>query len=297
MSRIDARIREMQFLARLDREGSIDILSQVEGGPRQDSPERQMIVSLLHDGYLNGLDTVGGFWREREIAKHAQEMHATLIKDQLSSVAFAGGVVVAISHKGRVRLSELEQQLKTGRGHDPTGLCLAKRHLMTDLAIAITSAGRETPLSVAFFDMNGLKAINDTHGHQAGDESIRAYLEAVVTTFEEYGEAYRGEGGDEVVVVLPGVADELAGKLLGTFVRQLGKVAIVLGNARVAVRLTAACGSVSTTDPNEDAAVLLKRADDVQYRAKAEARRRTPRLSTIAVANGEMTTHAPDSSA
>jgi GGDEF domain-containing protein len=51
-------------------------------------------------------------------------------------------------------------------------------------------------------DMNGLKAINDRHGHRAGDTAIRTYLEAVVATFGEHGEAYRGEGGDEVVVLL-----------------------------------------------------------------------------------------------
>jgi len=52
MSRIDARLREMQFLAKLDRDGSQQIT-----GPYDASPERQMVISLLHDGYLNGIDS------------------------------------------------------------------------------------------------------------------------------------------------------------------------------------------------------------------------------------------------
>ena len=40
MNRIDARLREMQFLAQLDRDGAIRIQKPTEGGPAQDSPER-----------------------------------------------------------------------------------------------------------------------------------------------------------------------------------------------------------------------------------------------------------------
>ena len=57
-----------------------------------------------------------------------------------------------ISHEGRVRLSELEQQLRSGRDRDETGLLWAKRHLTTDLAIAVLSASQKAPLSVAFAD-------------------------------------------------------------------------------------------------------------------------------------------------
>jgi hypothetical protein len=116
-------------------------------------------------------------------------------------------------------------------------------------------------------------------------------LEAAVVTFGEHGEAYRGEGGDEVVVVLPDTTDARAGKLLETFARQLGKDVLVFGDT--SVRLTASCGSASTMDPNEDAAVLLERADKAQYRAKEEARKHAPRKSTIAVGDGEVTMYAP----
>ncbi|XYH98392.1 GGDEF domain-containing protein [Sorangium sp. So ce1128] len=137
-------------------------------------------------------------------------------------------VNLSISHKGRVRLSELEQQLRTGRDRDDTGLLWAKRHLETDLAIELLSAGNEAPLSVAFLDMNGLKAINDTYGHAAGDEAIRAFFQAVTSTLGQHGEVYRN-GGDEVVVTLPRTTDERAGKLLDGLVRQLGKEVLRLG--------------------------------------------------------------------
>ena len=135
-------------------------------------------------------------------------------------------------------------------------------------------------------------AAERTQGHHAGDQAIRMYLEAVIATFGEHGEAYRGEGGDEVVVILPRVADERAVKLLELFARQLGKDVLTLGDTRL--RLTAACGSTSTTNPDEEATDLFKRADEVQYRAKAESRKHTLRVSTIAVGDGEVTTYAQE---
>ncbi len=107
------------------------------------------------------------------------------------------------------------------------------------------------------------------------------------------GEAYRNGGDEVVVVILPGVGDEEAGKLFDSFVRQLGKDVVVLGDARVEARLTASCGSASTTNPSADAEALLKLADAAQYSAKAESKKHDPRMSTFAVGEGAVTTHAP----
>jgi diguanylate cyclase (GGDEF)-like protein len=291
MSRIDARLLEMQLLAQLER-GDIKLLeSPRNGGAAVGSPERQMVASMIYDGYINGIDSMprlesagaGGLWQYYSDfrAEHIVNVRSTFV-----------GVPLYISHKGRVRLSELEQQLKTGRDRDETGLLWAKRHLLVDLAIAILSANQDGPLSVAFLDMNGLKAINDTHGHPAGDEAIRAFFQATVETLGGQGEAYRN-GGDEVVVILPGVADEDAGKLLDGFVRQLGKEVRVLGDARAEVRLTASCGSASTTNPNEQALMLLKRADGAEIRAKNRSKEHAPRVSAFGVGDGAVTTYAP----
>jgi diguanylate cyclase (GGDEF)-like protein len=252
-----------------------------------------MIVSMLNDGYLNdGFDELK--------AMNPSSWHELLVRrDRV--LGFHIGTVLAgkqmkleISHKGRVRLSELMQQIKTGRDRDPTGLLLAKRHLLPDLAIAILYASEATPLSVAFLDMNGLKLINDTHGHDAGDHAIRAFFQAVIATLGEIGEAYLN-GGDEVVVILPNVADEQAGKLLDAFVRELGKDTLSLGKGLVSTTLTASCGAASTVNPNDDAKAFLDRADAAQYRAKDVSKTHSPRVSACAVGEGTPTTYSPAS--
>lgn len=253
-----------------------------------------MIVSMIRDGHVNGIEELTGV--DEHDSRFMLDLYEQQIGKEIGTVLRGQVLPIKISHKGRVRFSELKQELRTRRDRDPTGFCLAKRHLLTDLAVALTAASKDTPLSVVFLDMNGLKTINDTHGHHAGDEAIRAYLEAAVATFGEHGEAYRGEGGDEAVVVLPGLAEDRVGKLLDAFVRQLGKDVLVLGDTKIGVRLTASCGSVSTTDPNADATALLKLADATQYRAKVESKKPDLRVSAFAVGDGTVATHAPEGS-
>lgn len=177
-----------------------------------------MIAFLLENGYLN--DCLDHATRRAShnpsFTENAKQNHLTRLLGQL---LVGDNVTLSISHKGRVRLSELEQQLRTGRDRDESGLLWAKRHLQTDLAIELLSASNEAPMSVAFLDMNGLKAINDNHGHAAGDEAIRAFFQAVTSTLGQHGEVYRN-GGDEVVVTLPRTTDERAAKLLGSRFRQ-----------------------------------------------------------------------------
>lgn len=72
--------------------------------------------------------------------------------------------------------------------------------------------------------MNGLKVINDTLGHDAGDEAVRTYFGVIAAVIAEVGEAYR-VGGDEVVIVLPKKSLADGAKLLGLILRGLSSQA------------------------------------------------------------------------
>lgn len=56
-------------------------------------------------------------------------------------------------------------------------------------------------LALLIFDINNLKDINDTIGHQAGDKLVKTAAESIVRTFSQYGECYR-LGGDEFAVAI-----------------------------------------------------------------------------------------------
>ena len=139
--------------------------------------------------------------------------------------------------------------------------------------------------------MNGLKAINDKHSHASGDAAIKAYLEAVVATFGERGEAYRMDTGDEAIIILPNTDDKATSKLFDSFVRELARKPIEIET--MSYTLTASCGSVSTTNPSEDAKALEDLADRAQKRAKIQSKAFDTRPSTIAVGSGDVEVFDP----
>jgi diguanylate cyclase (GGDEF)-like protein len=117
--------------------------------------------------------------------------------------------------------------------------------------------------------MNGLKTINDTLGHDAGDEAIRSYLLAVAGVLETRGEAYRGDGGDEVFLVIPALAFSEATQLAKAILLQIN-------NERLAqwpdVRLSASFGLAWTDDPAQSPDDLSRKADELMYRAKQDSK-------------------------
>ena len=76
-----------------------------------------------------------------------------------------------------------------------------------DLAQELQRTARTgLPMSLVMLDLDDLKAINDTYGHQAGDERIKALARAITSTQRASDRAYRS-GGDEFAVILPATGE------------------------------------------------------------------------------------------
>jgi diguanylate cyclase (GGDEF)-like protein len=90
-----------------------------------------------------------------------------------------------------------------------------RRALERDLARELSRASRsERKVSVAAIDLDGLKRINDEHGHGAGDMALQSLARALVETIRVADTVYR-VGGDEFVVVLPETDGSAVAPLLG----------------------------------------------------------------------------------
>jgi diguanylate cyclase (GGDEF)-like protein len=114
-----------------------------------------------------------------------------------------------------------------------------------------------TPLTVAFVDVDGLKVVNDTRGHAAGDDLLVAVATLLQESVRKQDLIFR-YGGDEFVCVLPGMeVDEADDKLRD-------------------VRATAVKGSTpfsfGLTDlrPHDDLVSFLARADEALYHSKSK---------------------------
>jgi diguanylate cyclase (GGDEF)-like protein len=93
-------------------------------------------------------------------------------------------------------------------------------------------------------------------------------------------EAYR-TGGDEAVVIMRNTDAQNARKILNAFIRRLGNQRVRLSDGTTLPPLTASCGAITTTDPNESAEALRERADKAMYRAKSVSKMRDPRVSAL----------------
>ena len=132
---------------------------------------------------------------------------------------------------------------------------------------AANSTGQ--PFAIVFLDLNGLKRVNDTLGHAAGDEMIRMAARAIRDVLRE-GDVAARLGGDELAILVPRASEETAHMLVER-VRET-RARTSRGDGSV---LSASMG-VSAFDPKSPRAIesLLEEADHRMY-----AHKRTPRTS------------------
>jgi diguanylate cyclase (GGDEF)-like protein len=147
-----------------------------------------------------------------EAASEAALAHsAELREDQASAsraiaIAFTAGLVLLACFTTillRARRRELARLSQAALTDPLTGL-RNHRAFQEDLARELQRVGRSgVPLSLVLLDLDGLKAINDAHGHQAGDERLQGLARALDACRRATDVAYR-IGGDEFAVILPG---------------------------------------------------------------------------------------------
>ena len=123
------------------------------------------------------------------------------------------------------------------------------------------------PFALLVFDVDGLKRINDAHGHRAGDDALRAVAQAVRDTIREIDTPVR-MGGDEFCVLAPN-QDAAGGRILAE--RIAAAVERRAREARSAVAIS--IGAVACPEHALEPQRLTELADAAMYRAKASGER------------------------
>lgn len=150
-----------------------------------------------------------------------------------------------------------------------TGL-LNRRALFERLDIEIERSRRyASPLSLVLIDLDHFKAVNDNHGHQAGDAVLRAIGSLIGTTKRALDIAAR-YGGEELCILLPQTSIEGAFSFAETLRRNIHDLRIEHSGRTLAV--TASLGVASTGIATPDGKQLLALADKAMYAAKRDGR-------------------------
>ncbi|MEQ8297163.1 MAG: GGDEF domain-containing protein [Nitratireductor sp.] len=126
------------------------------------------------------------------------------------------------------------------------------------------------PIGLMILDLDHFKSVNDTHGHDVGDEVLRA-VAGCLRDFTRYHDVAARLGGEEFAVVAPNMDQELLAKLAERIRKAISGLTVVSGNIRL--KVTTSVG-IAVWDGKETAEDFFRRADRMLYQAKRLGRNR-----------------------
>jgi len=154
-----------------------------------------------------------------------------------------------------------------------TGL-FNRRYMETHLGTLIEqAASRGKPLSVLVLDIDYFKSINDTHGHDAGDDVLREFALRIRKSIRNIDLACR-YGGEEFVVVMPETDMAVSTMVAERLRRRIATEPFPIQQGSRAIEVTISIGIAALGGAEDNAAHVLKRADQALYRAKRDGRNR-----------------------
>lgn len=178
------------------------------------------------------------------------------------------------AEQAQMRMHELEQELaqvsNLVREDQLTG-ALNRRGMDEAFSRELARSERlGARLSIGLLDVDHFKKLNDSLGHQAGDEALR-HLARVVKNLLRPTDVLARYGGEEFLVLLPNSDAEEAAEVLKRVQRALTKEFFLHDNERVLITFSA---GVAQRQAGENEAGMIARADAAMYRAKQSGRNR-----------------------
>jgi two-component system, cell cycle response regulator len=122
-------------------------------------------------------------------------------------------------------------------------------------------------------DIDFFKAINDSHGHDAGDEVLRDFALRIKRSIRGIDLACR-YGGEEFVIVMPETDMAVAAMVAERLRRRIAAEPFSIAQGAERIPVTISIGIAALRGKEDTAASLLKRADLALYRAKRDGRNR-----------------------
>jgi two-component system cell cycle response regulator len=149
-----------------------------------------------------------------------------------------------------------------------------RRYMESHLSTLVEqAASRGKPLTVLVLDIDYFKSVNDTHGHDAGDEVLREFSQRLKKSIRGIDLACR-YGGEEFVVVMPETDMAVATMVAERLRRRIASEPFPISQGASSVEVTISIGLAARHSASDNAANILKRADQALYRAKRDGRNR-----------------------
>ena len=128
----------------------------------------------------------------------------------------------------------------------------------------------DKPVGLMILDLDHFKQVNDTHGHDVGDQVLKAVADCL-KDMTRYHDVVARLGGEEFAVVAPNMDEELLMKFAERIRKAVAGLAVTTGNIRL--KITTSVG-LAVWDRHESAEEFFRRADKHLYQAKRLGRNR-----------------------
>ena len=146
-----------------------------------------------------------------------------------------------------------------------------RRYLTEMLNAKISESNRKkTPVSLALFDIDKFKMVNDTYGHPFGDKVIQYVAQLLEKTANKNGGMAGRYGGEEFVIAFPGKGIKETFLLVERVHAEIKSTPLLYGKEEVQIRVSAGIASYPETCSKADD--ILNRADWAMYHSKKNGR-------------------------
>ena len=276
------------LLERLALESEMDILQVASASDvlelvRTRRPVDLVIVDWLLPG-LNGVELVERLRRDDQWSRSVLVLLGNDADETVMRQARRAGAddcllrpasedMVRLRFDIWVKLCRLQQTVSQGTSHDAVtglyshGLVLETAQHELDRAIR-----EETPLSMVMTDIDNLRQINDTYGHQMGDKVLARVAERMRIALRSYDLSGR-YGGEEFLTVLPRCGRANALEVGERIRRAVAAEPMEIDSIKLPV--TVSIGVVTTMgDEDVSARKMIRAADHALFKAKREGRNR-----------------------
>ncbi|NJR80069.1 diguanylate cyclase [Sphingomonas corticis] len=287
------RLEERSALHRLilDRTGDVILTLELDGSIRFVSASARQVFGVDPDAVVGGVagdvlhpdDVARVEAAYRETLTHPErtftfeyrvviggreigwfETHSRATLDAQGRVSGAVCVIRDVSHR-----KEAERRWALVAMTDPlTGL--PNRRALDEALADRLSAGDARPATLALFDLDRFKSVNDRHGHAVGDEVLRAFADVLRAGVRDRDLVAR-IGGEEFAALIDGADLDAARGVCERVRARLADLEIAAGASRLRVTVSA---GMAPLPPRGSASEVMASADAALYRAKAEGRNR-----------------------
>jgi diguanylate cyclase (GGDEF)-like protein len=138
---------------------------------------------------------------------------------------------------------------------------------------------KKEDLAIAILDLDHFKKVNDTYGHEAGNEILKAIAE-VLRRYSKRTDTVARYGGEEFCLIMPSTPPDGARKHLHDLLERIR--ALEVRNAETVIQVTVSIGYVTTKDCTTiDGTSFIKMGDQALYHAKQNGRNQLVSYKTV----------------